>query len=96
VSEDKVMRRIFGREREEAGGGCRRLRNDEFHKLYPSSVIIIMVRKSRMSWVGHVARMGYMRNVYKILVGKPEGKRPRGRRRSRWKDNIRMDLRGLE
>jgi hypothetical protein len=70
-------------------GGWRKLHNEELHNLYSSPSII---KSRRMRWAGHVARMGEKRNVYKLLVGKPEGKRPLGRPRRRWMDNIKMDL----
>jgi hypothetical protein len=72
-------------------GGWRKLHNEELHNLY-SSPSIIRIIKLRMRWVGHVARMGAKRNVYRLLVGKPEGKRPVGRPRCRWIDNIKMEL----
>jgi hypothetical protein len=68
---------------------------EELHNLYSSPDIIKQVKSSRMRWAGHVARMGEERKMYKILVGKPEGKRPLGRRRRRWDDGIRMDLREI-
>jgi hypothetical protein len=76
-------------------GGWRKLHNEELHSLYSSPSIIIMMKSRRMRWAGHVARMGAKRNVYRILVGKPEGKRPLGRPRRRWADNIKMDLREI-
>jgi len=91
VFENKVLRRIFGPTREEVTGEWRRLHNEELNGLY-SSPNIVPVIKSRMRWVGHLARMGEERGVYRVLVGKPEGRRPLGRPRRRWVDNIRMDL----
>jgi hypothetical protein len=70
----------------------RKLHNEELHNLYSSPSIIRMIKSRRMTWAGHVARMGEKRNAYRILVGKPEGKRPLGRPRCRWVDNIKMDL----
>jgi hypothetical protein len=87
-----VLRRIFGPKREEVAGGCRRLRNEELHNLYVSLNIIRAIKSRRMRWAGHVARMVETRNGHNILVGKREGKRPLGRPRCRWEDNIRMDL----
>jgi hypothetical protein len=69
------------------------LHNEELHNLYSSPDIIRQVKSRRMRWAGHVARMGEGRNVYRVLVGKPEGKRPLGRPRRRWEDGIGMDLR---
>jgi hypothetical protein len=73
-------------------GEWRKLHNEELHNLYSSPDIIRQVKSRRIRWAGHVARMGEERKVYKVLVGKPEGKRPLGRPRRRWKDGIRMDL----
>jgi hypothetical protein len=97
VFEDMVLRILFGPKRDEATGGWAKLHNEELHNLYTSPSIIRMIksRRMRMRWAGHVARMGERRNVYRILVGNPEGKRPLGRPRRRWVDNIKMDLREL-
>jgi hypothetical protein len=89
------LRRIFGPKREE-GGSWRKLHNDELHSLYSSPNIVRVIKSRRMRWAGHVARMREGRGVYRVLVGRPEGKRPLGRRRRRWEDNIRMDLRETE
>ena len=70
----------------------RRLHNEEVNDLYSSPNIVRVIKSRRMGWAGHVARMGEERGVYRVLVGKPEGKRPLGRPRRRWVDNIRMDL----
>jgi hypothetical protein len=94
VFENRVLRRIFGPKRDEVTGGWRKLHNEELHDLYSSTSIIIKSR--RMKWAGHVARIGEMRNAHRILVGKPEGKRPLGKPRSRWVDNIKMNLREIE
>jgi hypothetical protein len=71
------------------------LHNEELHILYSSPNIIRQIKSRRMRWAGHEARMGEKRNVYKVLVGKPEGKRPLGRPRHRWEDRIRMDVREI-
>jgi hypothetical protein len=73
-------------------GGWRKLHNEELHNLYSSPSIIRIIKSMRMRWAGHVARIGEMRNLYRLLVGKSEGKRPQGRPRRRWIDNIKMDL----
>jgi hypothetical protein len=73
-------------------GGWRKLHNEELRDLYSSPCIIKVIKSRRMRWAGHVARMGEKRNAYRLLVGKPEGKRPRGRRRRRWANNIKIDL----
>jgi hypothetical protein len=73
-------------------GGWRKLHNEELHKLYSSPNIIRAIKSRRMIWTGHIARMGDKRNAYRILVGTPEGKRPLGRPRCRWEDNIKIYL----
>ena len=90
--EDMVLRRIFGPRRDEVTGEWRRLNNEELNDLYSSPNIVPVIKSRRMRWAGHVARMGEERGAYRILVGKPEGKRPLGRPRRRWVDNIRMNL----
>jgi hypothetical protein len=92
VFENRVLRRIFGPKRDGVTGEWRKLHNEELHDLYISPSIIRIIRSRRMRWSGHVARMGEKRNAYRLLVGKPEGKRPLGRPQRRWVDNIRMDL----
>jgi hypothetical protein len=72
-------------------GGWRKLHNEELHNLFSSPSIIEIIKSRRIRWVGHVARMGKKGNVNRLLVGKPEGKRPLGRPRRRWMDNIKMD-----
>jgi hypothetical protein len=87
-----VLRWIFGPKRDEVTGEWRKLRNKELHDLYSSPSIIRIIKSRRIRWEGPVARMGVKRNAYSLLVGKPEGKRPKGRPRRSWVDNIRMDL----
>jgi hypothetical protein len=87
-----VLRRIFGPKRDGVTGGWRKLHNDGLHNLYSSPSIIRIIKSRRMRWAEHVARMGEERNVHRLLVGKPEGKRPLGRPRRRWMDNIKTDL----
>jgi len=87
-----MLRRMFGPRRDEVTGEWRRLHNEELNDLYSSPNIVRVIRSRRMRWVGHVARMGEERVVYGVLVGKQEGRRPLGRPRRRWVDNIRMDL----
>ena len=93
VFENRVLRRIFGPKRDEVTGKWRKLRNEELNNLYSLPNIVRVVKSRRMRWAGHVARMGEGRDVYRVLVGKPEGRRPLGRPRRRWEDNIRRDLR---
>jgi hypothetical protein len=92
VFENRVLRRIFGPNREE-DGSWRKFHNDELHSLYSSPNIVRVIKSRRMRWVGHVARRGEGRGVYRVLVGRPEGKRPLGRPRRRWEDSIKLDLR---
>jgi hypothetical protein len=92
VFENRVLRGIFGPKRNEVTGEWRKLHNKKLHDLYSSPSIIRIIKPQRMRWVGHVARMGEQRNAYRLLVGKLEGKRPLGRPRRRWGDNIKMDL----
>ncbi|KAJ4450771.1 hypothetical protein ANN_02201 [Periplaneta americana] len=93
VFENKVLKKIFGAKRDEVTGEWRKLHNAELHALYSSPDIIRNIKSRRLRWAGHVARMGESRNAYRVLVGRPEGKRPLGRPRRRWEDNIKMDLR---
>jgi hypothetical protein len=92
VFENRVLRRIFVPKRDGVTGGWRKLRNEGLHNLCSSASIIRIIKSRRMRWARHVARMGEKRNVYRLLVGKPVGKRPLGRPRRRWIDNIKMDL----
>jgi hypothetical protein len=95
VFENRVLRRIFGLKGLEMTGGWRKLHNEELHNLYSSTSIIRMIKSRSIRWAWHVARRWEKRNEYRILVGKPEGKRPLGRPRRRWVDNIKMDLREI-
>jgi hypothetical protein len=91
VFENRVLR-IFGPKRDEVTGEWRKLHNEEFRDLYSLPSIIRIMKSRSMRWARHVARMGEKKNVYRLLVGKPQGNRPLGRPRHRWVDNIRMDL----
>ncbi|KAJ4435329.1 hypothetical protein ANN_17939 [Periplaneta americana] len=93
VLENKVLRKIFGAKRDEVTGEWRKLHNIELHALYSSPDIIRNNKSRRLRWTGHVARRGESRNGYRVLVGRPERKRPLGRPRRRWEDNIKLDLR---
>ena len=84
--ENTVLRRIFGPRRDEVTGKWRRLYNEELNDLYSSPNIVRVIKSRKMSWTGHVARMFEERVAYRLLVGKPEGKRPMGRPRRRWVD----------
>jgi len=86
------LRRVFGPKRDEVTGEWRKLHNEELRDIYSLPDIVRVVKSRRMRWAEHVARMGVGRGVHRILVGKPEGKRPLGRSRRRWEDNIKMDL----
>jgi hypothetical protein len=86
----RVLRRIFGLKGDEVTGGWRKLHNEELHGLYSSPGIVREIKARRMRWAGHVALMGELRGAYNILVGRPEGRRPLGRPRRRWEDNIKM------
>ncbi|KDR24142.1 hypothetical protein L798_08970 [Zootermopsis nevadensis] len=89
--ENRVLKRIFGPRRED-DGAWRKLHKDELKNLYSSPNIVRVIKSKRMSWAGHVARMDGTRGVHRVLVGKPEEKRPLGRPRRRWQDNIKWDL----
>ena len=95
VFENRVLRRIFGSKRDEVTGVWRKLHNEEFNDLYSSPNIVRVIISRRIRWAGHVACMGEMRGVYRVLVGKPEGRRPLGRPKLRWEDNIKVDLQGV-
>jgi len=92
VFENMVLRRIFGPRRDKVTGEWRRLHNEELNDLYCSPNIAQVIKWRRMRWAGYVAHVGEEREVYRVLVGKPEGRRPLGRPRRGWVDNIRIDL----
>ena len=92
VSENRMLRRIFEPKRDEVTGERRKLHNEELNDLNSSPVVVWVIKSRRMRWAGHVARMVERRGVYMVLVEKPEGRRPLGRPRRKWEDNIKMDL----
>jgi hypothetical protein len=96
VFENRELRTIFGSKRDDATEEWRKLHNEELNDLYCSPSIVRVIKSRGMRWVEHVARMEKGRGVYCVLVGRPEGKRPLGRPRRRWGDNIKMDLQELE
>jgi hypothetical protein len=93
--ESRVLRRIFVPKRGEVTGEWTKLHNEELNDLYCSSNTIRVIKSRRMGWAGHVALMGDSRDVYRILVGKPERRRPLGRLGRRWEDNIKIDLQDI-
>jgi hypothetical protein len=93
VFENRLLRRIFKPKMDEVTVGWRKLHNEELYGLYSSPSIVRVIKARRMRWAGHVAHTGEVRGAYNILVGRPEGRRPLGRPRRRWEDNINMDLR---
>jgi len=93
VFENRVLRRVFRPKRDELTVEWRKLHNEELRDLYALPIIVRVVKSRRMRWAGHVARMGEGRDMHRVLVGKPEGKKPLGRPRCRWEDNIKIDLR---
>ena len=90
--ENRVLRRVCGPKRDEVTGEWRKLHNEELSDLYSLPSIVRVVKSGRMRWAGHMARTAEGRGVHMVLVAKPEGKRPLGRPRHRWEDNIQMDL----
>ena len=92
VFENRVLRRKFGPKRDDVTGVWRKLHNEELNDLCSSPNTVPVIKSRRMRWAGHVVLMGEGRDVYRGLVGKPEGKRPLGRPSRRWEDNIKMDI----
>ena len=92
VFQNRVLRRVFGPKRDEVTGEWRKLHNEELSDLYYLPNIVRVIKSRRMRWAGHVVRMVEGRSVHRVLVGKPERKRPLGRPRRRWEDNIKMDF----
>ena len=92
VFENRVLKRVFGPKRDEGAGEWRKLHNEELNVLYSSPNIVRVIKSKRKGWSGHVTLMGEGRAVYRVLVGKPEGKRQLGRPRIRWEGNIKVDL----
>ena len=88
--ENEALRTIFGPKREKSNMGEEN--NEKLNDLYSSSNIVRVIKSRRIRWAGHVARMGERRSLYRVLMGKPEGKSPLGRPRCRWDDNIKMDI----
>jgi hypothetical protein len=84
VFENRVLRRIFGPKEDEVTGEWRKLHNEELRNLYSSPSKIRIIKSRKMRWAAHVARMGRKRNAYRLLIGKPEGRRPLGKPRRRW------------
>jgi hypothetical protein len=93
VFENRVLRRMFGPKRDEVTGERRKLHSGELHNLYSLADIIRRIKSRRMRWAGHVARMGAGKNLYRVLMGRSEGKIPLERPWRRWEDGIKMDLR---
>jgi len=96
LCETRVLKRILGRKRDEVTEEWRKQNNEELNDLHSSPSIVRVIKSRRMRWVGHLARMGERRGVYRVLVGKPDGKTPLGRHRHRWECNIKMDLHEME
>ena len=92
VFENRVLRRILGVKEDDVTGKWRRLHDEKLNDLYSLPNIVRVIKSRRMSWAGHVARMGERRGAYRVFVGKCEGKRPVGRSTRRWEYNIKMDL----
>ena len=90
--ENRVLRRIFGPKKDEVTGEWRKLHNEELSDLYSSPNIVQVIKSRRMKWAGNAACVLKREGVYGGIVGKPVGKRPLGRPRHRWEDNIKTDL----
>jgi hypothetical protein len=90
---ERGLRRVFGPKKDEVTREWRKLQNEELKDQFSSSNIFRVIKSRRMRWAGHVARIGEKRGVCRVLVGKPEGKRPLGRPRHKWEDNVKMNLR---
>jgi hypothetical protein len=90
--ENRALRRIFGPKRNEVAGEWRKLHNEEINDLHSSPNIVRVIKSRRMRWTGHLASTGERIGVYRVLAGNPEGRRPLGRPRSRWEDNIKIEL----
>ena len=93
VLQNRVLRILLGPKKGEVRGEWRRMHNEELNDLYSSSNIVRMIKSRRMKWAGHLTHMGERRDVYRVLVGKPEGKRPLGRPRRRWRIVLRCIFR---
>jgi hypothetical protein len=89
---NRVLRRIFGPRRDEVMGEWRKLQNEELNDLYCSPIIIWVIKSRRLKWAGHIAHMGKRRGTYRVFMRKREGKRPFGKPRHRWENNIKKDL----
>jgi hypothetical protein len=96
VFENRVLRRIFGPKKDKIAGKWRKLHNEKLHILYSTPDIIRQIKSRRMRCAGHVARREVGRNVYRVLVGEPEAKKPLEKPQHRWEDTIKMDLRETE
>jgi hypothetical protein len=92
VFENTVLRRLFGTKREEVTGEQGRLHDEETNDMYCSCSFVRGIKSRRMGWAGHIAQLGVGRGVYRVLVGKLKRRRPLGSLRSRWDDNIKIDL----
>jgi hypothetical protein len=92
VFQNRALRRIFGPKRGEVAREWRKLYNEELNDLYSSPSVVRKISSRRMRWAGHVARMKKRRDVYRVLMGKPEGNRQLGRPRWRYEDNIKIEL----